>query len=325
MVENSARYRSSGLLLLVCYLLACCFLSRSAHAQSIWLAPRYGAQGAVDFMDLFRPDAPWKRAASHVKAFEFSVRLQTLGSDSELSQIMADLRRRRIDLVLDMLPNPGGKEVCGHNVESYSSPGQSLVLAKKIKSLGGEPGFYHMDEPLFYGHVYDGQNACHSSIAQIARDVAITIRQIRTIFPAAKIGDVEPIMGFPEATWRDDIEQWIEAYQRATGERLASFCVDITWNAPWQHRMQQLEALLKAKGIELHVIYNGNGNDRSDEEWVAHAVQHFQEFESTVARVPDVVQFMSWVAHPTRVLPESDPRTMTGLVDRYLDWKMSRH
>ena len=51
------------------------FAVGSAQAQEIWFAPQAAPPDsrlsrAVDFMELFNPDAPWREAASHVKVFK---------------------------------------------------------------------------------------------------------------------------------------------------------------------------------------------------------------------------------------------------------------
>ena len=42
-------------------------------------------------------------------------------------------------------------------------------------------------------------------------------------------------------------------------------------------------------------------------------------FEAAVK--PEVVVIQSWATYPKRVLPETDPKTMTGLIDQYLEMR----
>jgi hypothetical protein len=179
-----------------------------------------------------------------------------------------------------------------------------------------------MDEPLYYGHVFNGRGACHTSIVDIAKDVAVKVKQVQAIYPDAKFGDVEP-MGVPDDAWLSDVEQWLDAYQAATGQRLAFFRVDMQWHAAWRGQMQQLTALLKRKGVPLQIIYNGAGDAASDEAWTAQAADRFRQYETSGLPLPDAAVFQSWTPHPTHVLPETDPRTMTELVDQYLLWEQS--
>lgn len=120
-----------------------------------------------------------------------------------------------------------------------------------------------------------------------------------------------------------DLEQWFDAYQAATGQPLAFFRVDMQWSGEWQSQMQQLGRLLHSKGIPLQIIYNGAGNAGSDEAWIAQAIGHFEQYQTNGSPRPDVVVFQCWTPNPTHVLPESDPRTMTGLIKQYLQWKQA--
>lgn len=315
--------------LLAC--LATVGLARAAGAATplIALVPPTGPHGASDFWDLFRPDAPWARAATHVDEFGISVWVMAAGPEDGMRRMIADLRRRNIVLGLDMLALAGtdraGGPGCGYHVEGYSALGQTAVLARRMKALGATRVTYGMDEPLFFGHYYHRANACERSIEAIAQDVARKVRDARAVFPGVEVSDAEPLMALPDATWLPDLAQWFDAYRAATGTPLAYFWLDLDWHARWQQRLPALVALLRQKGIRLGVIYNGDDRSTSDEAWIASAIAHYEAFETALGHAPDAVSFQSWVPHPTHVLPESDPRTLTSLVNRYLAWKASRH
>jgi len=297
-----------------------------ACAQTIWFSPRAGPQRVADFMDLFEPNAPWQRAAAHVKVFEISQWMSAAAPEAELIKIFSDLRRRHIALGVGLLPLSPGPNGAGKGIEGYSAPGQPLRDAKRLKALGADVAYYGFDEPLYFGHEFKGTKKlipCHSPIADIAKDVALKVKQVRTVFPAVPVGDVEP---FPVSdTWLAKLAQWFDAYEAATGEKLAFFRLDMQWQAPWQAQIPALAELLRRKGIPLQVIYNGSGNAASDEEWIAQAIKHFQEFESEGRPVPDAVAIQCWTPRPSRLLPETDPRTLTSLINEYVKWKRSRH
>jgi len=68
------RRRHHGLLSLTA-VASCLAVYCSARAQEIWFSPQAAPIGsrlnrAVDFMELFRPEAPWQDAASHIKVFK---------------------------------------------------------------------------------------------------------------------------------------------------------------------------------------------------------------------------------------------------------------
>src|SRR5580698_7997134 len=119
-----------NLLFAICCSVAVGMLAlRESYGQDVWFSPRSGPEGAEDYYDLFLKDAPWQKAASHLKAFGLSIQLETKGSDEELQKVIGGLRDRHIALVLDMLALSGpvtpSDSHCGRQVEGYSAPLQS--------------------------------------------------------------------------------------------------------------------------------------------------------------------------------------------------------
>src|SRR5450631_4494865 len=158
---------------------ASALLIYSAQAQDIWFAPPAAPASsrlhrAVDLMDLFKPDAPWQEAASHVKVFKLYASYLSGAPQEEIDNIVADLNRRHIPLALEVgVMNVGPKSTnppCGGfgQVEGYGTPEWAKSIAQKIKKAGGIIQFVAMDEPLFYGHYFKGrpgrQPGCQSSI-----------------------------------------------------------------------------------------------------------------------------------------------------------------
>ena len=55
-----------------------------------------------DYMDLFKPDAPWSKSAQVVKVFMINGGLVMHQSDEELKAVFSDLKRRNIALAIEM-------------------------------------------------------------------------------------------------------------------------------------------------------------------------------------------------------------------------------
>jgi hypothetical protein len=310
------------------------FLNFSTKAQTIWLSPQSGTNAVPDLIDLFKPGALWASASSYVSVFSVSAEFLVHRPDSVLQQFFADLRRRHIQLGVAMSPLSGRPSPeapqCGVGVESYSAPGEALMIARKVRRLGGTIDYYTMDEPLYYGHVYthepknsagDKHCGCQLSIGEIAQDAAKRIKDVKSVFPNAKIGDVEPLMQWEDSQWAKDVSEWCDAFQSATGQRLEFFRLDLWWNLPWQKRLDRLVSLLHDKQVPLQVIYDGASFAPSDRAWIDQAVQRFKEFEGARGIRPDAVILQSWHAKPSHVLPETDPGTLTNLVLQYINWK----
>jgi hypothetical protein len=295
----------------------------AAGPPQIWLGgidPIVGASmqpnGASDFMDLFEPQAQWSRAASQVKVFQASTQLFSKAPDQMLTRMLEDLKRRHIALSVGALMLSGDGQ-CGVGVEGYSAPRQMLAIANRINKLGGTLSYVAMDGPFMGGHFYSGPRACHSSTEALAREIAEKIKQMRRVFPSLQVGDIEPLGMTDPPGWANSLIEWAQAYKAAAGEPLAFVHFDMQWRGPWQAQLRKLEAQLRADGTRVGVVYNGFGNDKDDGEWVQHAEEHFNTLEHDASLLPDDAIIQTWNRHPARFLPETQPGTLTYLVDRY--------
>ena len=299
-------------------------LGTPARAQQIVLSPRTGIGGAPDFWNLFTQDAPWAIVASRITSIELGS--GDFGSTAQLRSMGTFLHSRKIRLGVGLLPLTSENwDVCGRGVEGYSARSQPLANAMRLRSAGLRPAYFGMDEPLWFGHFYDGPHACHSSINEVVKEVAKKVRQVNSIFPQAQIGEVEPISALwrvrPDR-WASEIQEWLAEYHAATGHKLAFFRLDMEWNHGWQTQIGELTDILRRAGVPLQIIYNSGSH--TDKEWTARAESHFKEFESGPWPLPAAAVFQSWTSNPSHLLPETEPTTLTGLVRRYIEWKAPR-
>jgi hypothetical protein len=184
--------------------------------------------------------------------------------------------------------------------------------------MGGELRYAAMDEPLWFGHHYTGAGSCQDSIQAVAEQVAQTAKALRAVFPEIQIGDIEPVAvrGAP-ADWNDEILAFAEAYHAATGTALAFFHADIDWHCDWRFALADLRPPLRQAGMRFGVIYDGDPQDDTDIAWTRHAEERFEAVEADDALRPDDAILQTWMLHPTHMLPEDQPGTMTNLVLRY--------
>jgi hypothetical protein len=248
------------------------------------------------------------RAAQKVRVFKMTAGMIMKTAPEALLHIFADLRRRHIELAIE-LGLLAGKDGCGIG-EGYSAPGTSEAVARKVRELGGELHYIAMDEPLWFGHRSNGRNACHASIEEIARQTADAVGSLRRIFPTIKVGDIEPL-GSPTAQdWLNDIAEWMRAYRNSVGEPMPFFHADVVWSGSWQQQLSELASSVRLSGTKFGIIYNGNDQDQSDEAWTRHAERHIAQVETGLALVPDQAILQSWMPRPIHMLPET-PRNPT--------------
>jgi hypothetical protein len=235
-------------------------------------------------------------------------------SDAPLTSVLADLRRRHIALGAELGPlAPAG---CGQGIEGFSAGG-TLQAAQRIHDLGFTLNYVAFDEPMTFGALYTGPNACLWTPLQVAQNAAQSAAQLRSLFPDVVIGDIEVVPdGGASDTWLESYEQWMDAWQQVTGAPLAFFDFDVDWGQSWQPAAAALTRALVLRSIPVGHIYNGGG-ETSDAAWMSDAEEHMKEFEARDGWVADEAVFQSWEAYPKHDLPETDPTALTYLINRY--------
>lgn len=275
--------------------------------------PHMGYDGSVDYDSLFALGAPWTTAQAHVQVFEIpSSWVMNYATAEELRQLVAGLRERGIALALSI----GAFSIdagCGSGIEGFDF---GLEPLQKIAAAAGHVDMVVFDESwAFSSDLYDAPNACHWSTQEAARHVIPFIQQLRGYAPDIVIGDAEPL--WTNVTPERMLE-WTDAYAAAAGEPLAFLQVDVDWDhrADWPMAVRSIEDGARARGIEFGPIYNG-GEAASDAEWVDLTLQRAFTYEEVAGGRPDQVLLQSWMDHPDYVLPETDPSTFSGLINRY--------
>ena len=322
------RYNTLGkrmLHLIALAALALAVSDKAANAETIWLAangpyPPAGIPGVPDFMELFNSNGPWRSTSQSIKVIQFSTQFMAWVPDEQIKVIIDDLNRRGIALAIESLAQSDAvAPQCGQGVEGYGHPKEVALIAAKIKRAGGTLGYLAMDEPLFFGHYYDGSGACHSTITNVAERVADVLAEYKKVFPNVVIGDIEPAGAFRRPEWAGDYHRWTAAFREKVGTPLAFLRVDIDWNnADPKQALQEGIELAGNNGLGFQVIYNGRDTDKSDAAWIASAKANIGLIESYLGHPPESVVFESWVAHPTYLLPETSPTTLTGLIAWYI-------
>jgi hypothetical protein len=310
-----------------------------ARAQEVWLAPQASVppsrlHRAVDFMDMFRPDAPWGATAARVRVFKLYAPFVSAASQEQVNAIVDDLGRRHIAIALEAGPMNIGPAsthpACGGLglVEGYGVPAQARVIADKIKRAGGVIRYIAMDEPIWFGHYFPGkpggQPPCHDSVGQIARLVVPTLSAYIEAFPTVTIGDIEPTAIAEQPGWRAVMADWAKAYQATMGRPLAFIHLDVAWARPAAAKtaldMFAFSESLKQQGLveKVGIIYDASDSDLGDVAWVREAHAHIRFLEMDNGLRPDQVIFQSWMTSPTHALPETAPDTLTGLANAYI-------
>jgi len=272
--------------------------------------------GSDDFMALFAPNAAWPRAAGRIGVFKlYGEWVAYTATDDELRTAVTWIAQHGMALAVEMGPLDARPD-CGEGVESFAGIDEGRLISDRIRAAGGRLQVVAMDEPFFYAHAYDGPNACAWPVSEVAGAVGRYVRLMRDEWPGLVAGDTEPM---PAPVSPDDLAGWMDAYAAALGEPLAFLHLDVDWGRnDWAQLGLAVAAAGNERGVPIGMIYNG-GAATSDATWVAAAGRRVIAYETAAGAAPDHVVFQSWMDKPDHVLPETDPTTLTGLIDAYFD------
>jgi hypothetical protein len=317
--------------------------------SAIWFQPQppgvfgpFGQVPSAHYLALFRPGAPWQRVMAHTQAVGFYAGWIYSASNKVLRPIVNFLNTHGIGIEIES-PALQALPTCGAGVEGYVPYGLSgldlrsftLAYLQKLKALGAHVLFVKVDEPYYFGNVVSDAAlqqialaagdktspvSCHFSVPQVAREVGRFAKLVKTVYPAAEIGDVEPVRPDtydPNAVTA--LDTWLDTYRLVNGAPFPFFFADVDFSDPaWPALLQQLAVSSHLRGTRFGIIYIGDTQDSSDAEWTSQVVARFDEYQGQDQGRPDYVLFQSWQPEPTLCLPESDPTTFTGVIDTYI-------
>jgi hypothetical protein len=287
----------------------------AAAAPQLWIS-RVASFAPLAHSDwMFSPDADWKTVASHTSAVQFPPAVILNENDDSLKRSFQNLAERHIGLALEFRVLVRTDQ-CSQWTKAFSDPGDLEKILERIQRLGGDLKYAVMDDPFFFGHRFSGPGACLEPPAKLARRIAEKIRLVHTYFPRAQIGTADLVD--ESRSWIDELAEWTDVYQRVTGEPLAFFHADVAWSHAAIRNLAPLARALMVRQIPFGIIYNADDTAHSDETWIDSTRQHVAEIESTLGLHPYAAIFRSWAPYPSRLLPETQPGTLTNLAFQYL-------
>ncbi|HMD02515.1 MAG TPA: hypothetical protein VKG44_06060 [Candidatus Baltobacteraceae bacterium] len=281
--------------------------------------------GSADFLALFGTNAPWQRALAHTSTFGMYAGWVAQTSDQDLATVVGFLNAHNMGVELES-PALQATATCGSGVEGYVPYGSSLHdftlgYLQRLKALGANLSFLKVDEPFYFGSVVADPRSCHFSVPYVAQQVGQFAQLIKTVYPNAAVGDVEPVIVGP---YSPDvvtaIGAWHDTYRKVTGTPFPFFLADLDFSNPvWPALARALENGTHERGMRSGIIYIGDYPDTTDIEWSGKAVARFRLYQGASGGRPDYVLFQSWQREPQFCLPENDPTTFTGVLDAYVD------
>ena len=293
------------------------------HPQPAFIGPQ--ANGLPDFLPLFQPDAPWPRAMAKTRVIGLYAGWISAVSPQVLRQVVNFINAHDMTIEIEA-PSLQAQSTCGSGVEGYVPYGQSLTTftisyLQRLKAFGAQRIVVKVDEPFYFGVVVNDPHSCHFSVQQTAQYVGHYAQLVKSVYPDAEIGDVEPIIdsAYPPGVVAA-LAEWHQAYRAATGEPFPFFFADIEFGSQtWPYLVLQLEQQTHQLGMKFGIIYIGGSADLTDAEWAAKTIARFYVYQGDSGGQPDYVLFQSWEPHPQYFLPETNPFSFTGVLDAYID------
>lgn len=278
----------------------------------------------------------WNQIASRIQAIRLTGAAILDMSEPVLAALAQDLRTRHIALGLEILATNWWHEpICGDGLEGYIDPGATNAIVGKLIKSNASLEFIAMDEPLWFGHYYNGKNACRSTIADLASRVAVNTRIYRAAFPNVTIGDIEPFPAVSaQPNWQVEYGQWVSAYASASASRLSFLDLDFDWYSPRLNTKttpalpdtdaiaalaRSAAAIARKNGLQIGMIMNGGGHPaaQSDADWIAQARMHVQTFDASGVSF-DRVLVETWDKYPAHTFFATDSAdTLAGLAAYY--------
>jgi hypothetical protein len=256
--------------------------------------------------------------------------------DEALTRLVHDLNSHHLALEVGILAtNSFHEPACGGGVEGYSDPGSANATVAKLLRAGASLSIIGMDEPLYFGHYYQGKNACRSTIQEVAQRTAVIVKIYAAAFPNLIVGDSEPFPAISnEKGWQGDYAKWVTAFHAAAGTPLSFTDIDFNWGDPALNRKdapgmsnpaaiaalaRTIAPVLRANGAAVGMIYTGfGGGQLTDARWMTQARAHMDAVESSGIK-PDHITVVSWDKFPATTVPESNPDALSNLVAYYVD------
>jgi hypothetical protein len=308
-------------------LIAAVVIGAPAGAQQVWFAPpdnldRGGLRvSAPDFFRLFDPGSDWPRALSRLNVFTLNNYYVSKASDAELTRIARFLAQHDVQLgavtgVTIVDPH------CGHHVEGLNYgprvPGTHL---RRFKKLGTDLHWVVMDAAM-NAHDWQGRDACNYSVEDNVKGMVAAISGLREAYPNAKFAIIQSSnrFGLSLPEWKSELREELADYRKFVGVPLDALVFGTRFRLPnWVEFSQASIEICHEYGTQAGIILAApGGRDVTDASWMAEARASAHAIVAAKLNF-DIVMVASWMRHPEHDLPESDPMSLTALLNYYDD------
>jgi hypothetical protein len=153
---------------------------------------------------------------------------------------------------------------CGFGLEGMTRPNKNHIIFSRLKRIGLDIQYVAMDEPLTFAHYSSAVNACRYSLAEVARRVAETVTEIRTIYPEVSFVEEEAPSAASPTQWNVDLGNWLNAFHVAASIPLNALVFDVDWRQPWLQWVRPSIGILHSHNVHTGIFLDGTGPGKSE-------------------------------------------------------------
>ncbi|MCL5270908.1 MAG: hypothetical protein M1457_10265 [bacterium] len=324
---------------------ACCSIcGREEHSKSaadssvVWMCH-------ADAAALAAPGAQWEHVKANLPVLEMFIdRVGSRYSDGELRAIADMCRRNRIRIAIEC-GGPLGV-TAPDATEGETSARIELKKIARLARAGATPDYLNLDHPIRRINEAAERNGTAFSLDQAVAELVDYMKAVRAVYPQIQF---YLLSNFPNWGWKGERSYtgqtgkpmgWGDYYPvvtkaidaaNAAGIPLAGVTVDFPYdyatglvrhpgfaNDPqrtdWIARIRELENLVHGRGLKFTLIVNSQRGGARDPKLYSEDTLAYIDLYRAAGGKPDVWLVESWYRYPRRVVPETEPYTMTNLV-----------
>jgi acetyl esterase/lipase len=315
-----------------------------AEAREVWLCTGNGV------FDLLAPDATWPVVRERLSGIQLYIDVIDRASPEQLGRLVRLIRAQGYQVSVEC----GGTLDFAPMDETNGEVSARIELAKlaKFYAAGGRVDFLNLDGPvrrlMHPEKRRDGKR--FDSVEKAADQLVEYVTLVRQAHPEIRFF---LLTNFPNWGYRGDVSYHARGPQRqdygdydtvvrvvldklkTAGIPLAGVTVDNPYDylvgehfsvnlrdpksVDWLGRVRTYEDFAREQGLQFNLIVNSQrGGHASDEAFYTDTLKMVETYVKAGGR-PTRWFVQSWYRHPTRIVPESAPHSLTALVKAVME------
>jgi len=300
--------------------------------------------------DLGRPDARWDYVRNRLTGIQMYIDRIDKASLEDVQRLAGVVRNNGLKVSVECGGTLGFAPLDDRNGEVSAQI--ELRKLDKWRQAGGRIDYLNLDGPirrLLYPRRGKRRIKGFESVESCANELMDYIHAVRTVYPKVQFF---LLTNFPNWGYRGrpsyhargpnrqdwgDYDEVIQTVLRVAGKRnihIAGVTVDnpyeylvgehvsvknpVPWKIDWMGRVRAYEDFIRQQGLDFNLIINSEkGGKASDREFYERTLKMLDATLRAGGK-PTRYIVQSWYRHPTVIVPETAPFSMTALVKAVL-------